>query len=114
MIVKIGCDLVHIQKFKKSVEKGGYQFLDNIFSFHELAGSSSESLCGIFAAKEAAIKALGLKAGEWKALEVIKSQAGKPEIKIPDFPGRIASQDLSISHDGEYAVAAAVFLIHPS
>lgn len=114
MIVKIGCDLIHIQKFKKSVEKGGYEFLERIFSFHELAGSSSESLCGILAAKEAAIKALGLKAGEWQRLEVVKGQEGKPEIKISDFQGRIASQDLSISHDGEYAMAAAVFLIHPS
>lgn len=112
MAVKIGCDLVDIKKFKKSVKNGGTRFLNKIFSRHELSqNSSTQSLAGIFAAKEAVKKALELKAGNWKKIEIVKKQNGRPEINLSGLNKKIISQDMSISHDGEYAMATAIFLI---
>lgn len=112
MTIKIGCDLADIRKFKKSLERGGNAFLDKIFSPQELAFSSQpESLAGIFAAKEAVIKALKLKAGDWHKIEIRKNQNGRPEIILIELHHKIISQDVSISHDGEYAMAVAIFLI---
>lgn len=113
MEIKIGCDLVDIKKFKKSAQRGKSKFLDKIFSSYELAGNPKiETLAGIFAAKEAVIKALKMKAGDWRKIEITKNQNGEPHLKIAEPPRKIASQDVSISHDGEYAVAMAVFLIN--
>ncbi len=112
MTIKVGCDLVEIKKFKKSMERGGSKFLDKIFLPQELAVSEKiETLAGIFAAKEAVFKALGGKVGDWHNLEIVKNKNGRPEIKMLESNDRIISQDISISHDGEYAMAVAVFLI---
>jgi len=112
MGVRIGCDLTDIKRFKKSVKNGGPRFLGRIFSRHELSQNSSiQSLAGVFAAKEAVLKALALKAGNWKKIEIVKTQNGRPEVKLSELNKKIISQDISISHDGEYAMAVAIFLI---
>ncbi len=104
--------MVDIRRFKKSMERGGSNFLDKIFLSRELAASEKiESLAGIFAAKEAVIKALGGKAGDWHKIEVIKNKTGRPEIKMLNLDEHVISQDISISHDGDYAMAVAVFLM---
>ncbi len=110
MQVKIGCDIVHLGKFKKSVARGGEAMLGKIFTSRELAGVAPETLAGIFAAKEAVIKALGLKAGDWHKIEISRDRSGRPEIKLLETGHKIAGRDLSISHDGEYVLAAAVFI----
>ncbi len=112
MEIKIGCDLVHLGRFKKSLEAGGVAFLTRIFSEAELRALQSEaSLAGVFAAKEATIKALGMMSGDWKQIEVIKDERGKPRLVLGS---RELTGDVSISHDGEYAMATAVFLISNS
>lgn len=111
MEVKVGCDLVDIKKFKKSFQRGKDKFLDKIFSSRELADSPKiETLVGIFAAKEAVIKALGLKAGDWHKIEIIKNN-DRPKARISESAAQIISHDISISHDNGRAVAIAVFLI---
>lgn len=117
MNVKVGCDLVRIRRFKESMERGGEEFLNKVFTRAELASTSKpESLAGIFAAKEAVIKALGgalkLKAGDWKKIEIIKKTNGRPEVKLLEFNRKILSRDISISHDGEYAMAVTIILIN--
>lgn len=111
MIIKTGCDIVEIAKFKRSIKRS----LDTIFSSHELAGTPNmETLAGIFAAKEAVIKALEMKAGDWQKIEIVKNKSGRPEAKLLEADNKILSHDISISHDGGYAMAVAVFLIHNS
>ncbi|MDA2922316.1 holo-ACP synthase [Patescibacteria group bacterium AH-259-L07] len=111
MEITIGCDHVNIKKFKKSVQRGGGTFLNKIFSPHELVNArAEETLAGLFAAKEAVIKALALKAGDWHKIEIVKNESGRPEVKLLGLEHKIVSQDISISHDGEYAFAVAVFL----
>lgn|SRR3990167_8256319 len=110
MKVKLGCDLQHIPRFIQASKKSNL-FLSNLFSAHELANNSKiESLSGLFAVKEAIIKAVGLEGGSWKKIEITKGDSGKPVAFVEGFKN-IISQDISISHDGEYSMAVACFLI---
>lgn len=112
MQIKTGCDIANIEKFKLSADRGGEEFLKKIFSDHELSANHSiESLVGIFSAKESIIKALDMRAGEWRKIEIVKTETGRPKLKIDFSDEDIASCDISISHDGDYAVSTAAFLI---
>lgn len=112
MRVKVGCDVVSKKRFEESAKKGGQIFLNKLFSSRELTRDpNSETLAGIFAAKEAVIKALELKAGDWQTMEILKTKAGRPEVTFARRDKTVLSHDISISHDGEYAYAVAVFLI---
>ncbi|MFH1426610.1 MAG: holo-ACP synthase [Candidatus Kerfeldbacteria bacterium] len=112
MEIKIGSDLASIQKFTTSARKGGKTFLDRLFTEEEQEQAQSmESLAGMFAAKEAAIKALGLSAGQWKMFEIEKVGDGKPKLTLVDSDVPIISHDVTITHDAEYAFATAVFIV---
>lgn len=121
MDIKIGCDILQIKKFQDAFEKHPEKFRRDIFSVSELKNSDPEHLAGLFAAKEAILKALDIKPGHWKLIEIKKLPSGKPfvvlspkiskkDIIIIDVR-RIVSSDISISHHGEYVIAVAVFLI---
>ena len=111
MKIQIGADIVYIPKFKKTMQQAGQTGLQKLFSVHELAQSPSiESLAGIFAAKEATMKALGLHAGQWHAIEVTKLSSGKPYITA-HTPHVILSHDVSISHDHHYVYATSCWLL---
>lgn len=113
MKVKVGCDIQYLPKFKKAVELRGETFLKTLFSAQELANNDNiQSLSGLFAAKEAIMKAVGLKPGSWKSIEIIKRDTGKPDAVIDGLGFGIISQDISISHDHEYTMAIACFLIY--
>ncbi len=115
MQIKTGCDLVYIPKFKNAVTRNPENnFLARIFTPHELHHNLEiNSLAGKFAAKEAVFKALGnLKPGAWHQIEIVNLSSGKPIIKLVDMHHiKIVSSDISISHDGDYALATCCFLI---
>lgn len=99
----IGIDLVFIPEFKKRLEKID---LKTVFLDSELRENpSTESLAGIFAAKEAFFKALGRKEN-WLDVWVEKEPSGKPNLKLRFLPN--AKLALSISHSGEYATAIVI------
>ncbi len=108
MRIKAGSDLVYMPGFRNALGR----IKDKVFSPSELKNSKGsnteqEHLAGIFAAKEAVIKALGLKPGCWLSIEIVNKKSGKPVIKLAESlsKSKMTSCDLSISHDGEYAVA---------
>ena len=59
MQVRVGADLVYMPRFRNVLGK----VQDKLFSPSEMKNSEVEHLAGLFAAKEAVIKALNLKAG---------------------------------------------------
>ncbi len=99
---KIGTDIVKISRIEKSIKSDS--FLKKVFTENERDYCKrTESLAGIFAAKEAYFKALGTGINmPLCRLEVLHSDLGKPY-----FNG-IENCDLSISHDGEYAAATVI------
>lgn len=107
MIVKIGCDIVRIKRFSNLSSKS----LNKIFHKSELKNKKPESLAGIFAAKESCKKVFNeLK---WHDIEIKKQKNGKPLLllNLNKNKQNIISHDISISHDGEYAIATVVFLL---
>ncbi len=105
MPLQLGCDIVHIPRFGERIRVGGEVFLATIFSAQESDGASLERLAGMFAAKEAACKALGIPAGQWLQLQISREENGAPRLRVTT-PGMIEGEiSVSISHDGEYAFA---------
>ena len=113
MDIKIGCDIIQVSRFEQKIHDKEY-LLERIFTEHELANSySPASLAGRFALKEAVMKALGIAAGNWRAIEVVNKPNGKPYCKFLslEIEHSILSQDVSISHDGDYAMAVSTFIL---
>ena len=76
MQVRVGADLVYLPRFRNVWGK----IQDEVFSPYELKclkNSEIERIAGVFAAKEAVIKALDLKAGSWLSIEVSNLKSGK-------------------------------------
>lgn len=107
-----GCDLVQISRFAKTLQEHNL-LLDKIFTTEEKTKKSIDTLAGIFAAKEAAIKALGLRPGRWHQIIVTRATDKKPHLTLsdPDTRAKIEQLDLSISHDGDYALAIIVAML---
>lgn len=110
-VLRVGSDVVHIARFKRVITQTP-AVRRRIFLPRELKGASSERLAGTFAAKEAVMKALAIKAGRWQEIEIARARNGKPRLILRRQPRKkLLAHDLSIAHDGDYAVATAVFLI---
>lgn len=108
--IRVGCDIVQISRFQKILARTP-TVAERIFLPSERKNKSIEKLAGIFAAKEAVIKALGLKAGNWQKMEIKKAKSDRPQIKFLKSQKNLANYDLSISHDGDYAFAMVIFVI---
>ncbi len=110
--MRIGCDLVHIERFIVSMHAGGPLFLEKIFTTSELAGSPNVShLAGLFAAKEAIAKAVGRAPYSWHAIIIDHEPSGRPVVYLArDYSN--AHAEVSISHDGQYACACALIQNH--
>lgn len=106
-MLSVGCDVVSISRFRDLIEKDVVT-LDKIFLPHERNGASLERLAGIFAAKEAAMKALAIPAGHWHDIWVTHHENGAPELHVNLPQADNQELALSISHDGEYAMAVVI------
>ena len=99
---KIGTDIVKISRIEKSIKSPS--FLNKVFSEEERAYcKKAENFAGLFAAKEAYLKAVetGIKL-PLSDVEILHNENGKPYIN------GVQNCDLSISHDGDYAVATVI------
>lgn len=111
----VGVDIVLISRISGIKSRFGDKFLEKIATKNEKKFIKNDiNLAGIFAAKEAASKALGVgicEICEFKDIEILKDQKNKPVIK---FSGeinkifKIKNADVSISHDGGFAIAVVV------
>lgn len=99
---KIGTDLVRISRIEKSIKSES--FLNKVFTEKEREYcKKAENFAGIFAAKEAYFKAVGTGIKlPMTDVEILHNAAGKPFINGKE------NCDVSISHDGDYAVAAVI------
>ncbi len=105
----IGIDLVDVDKFsrKNNILKS---FTENEISHAESKLNTNESLAGIFAAKEAIIKAFDLNLYYIlrKKIEIIYEKS-KP---VAYINGQKSFADISISHDGSYAIGVCSTNMH--
>lgn len=117
MIVGMGIDLVEIHRIKVAIENPA--FVRRIFTPAEIAYCQSRgrqgaaSFAARFAAKEAAMKALGtgLAGGTWQDVETLPDDQGKPILRLSGSFGKLAGSlgvsciHVSLTHAQDYAAA---------
>ncbi len=99
---KIGTDIVQISRIEKSIKR--QSFLNRVYTENERAYCKSpQNYAGLFAAKEALVKALGIGIDRpLNSYEVLHRESGAPY--FPQFE----NSSVSISHDGDYAIASVI------
>ncbi|OHE07441.1 MAG: holo-ACP synthase [Sulfurimonas sp. RIFOXYD12_FULL_33_39] len=108
----IGIDLVKISRMNRFIERFGEKALLRFLSKEEVAlVKNHKTASGFWAAKEACSKALGVGIGfecSFHDITIYKTQNGAPKLKLPEKllkKFNISDISLSITHDGEYAIA---------
>ncbi|MCI0532919.1 4'-phosphopantetheinyl transferase superfamily protein [bacterium] len=106
----VGIDIVSVKKFQR-IQAENRADWEKIFAIGEWeycfgSAHAPERLAGIFAAKEAVMKAAG---GDlmkrFDRIEIRHEEDGRPVIYID---GERSAAEVSISHDGGFAAAFAV------
>ncbi|MDO5484260.1 MAG: holo-[acyl-carrier-protein] synthase [Desulfovibrionaceae bacterium] len=120
MIIGLGIDVTEVARVAASHERFGRRFLERILTENELAalpGRPDTWLAGRFAAKEAAVKALGTGFSQGigpTQIEISRNALGEPQLR---FLGAalvraralgVRQSRLSISHERLVAVAVAI------
>ena len=123
MILGIGSDLIDIDRIEQTIARFGDRFLNRIFTEAEVAycmrrRDPSIHFAGRFAAKEAAMKALGTGHSRgvlWRDIEVIR-RGGPPQLQLHGGAGRRFeaigghSSQLTITHSDALALAQVILL----
>ena len=126
-MIRTGIDIVKISKVAELIKKDE-NFTSKILTDAEVEYCESkqvngnldkkyQTLAGLYAVKEAVLKALGVgitKLTYFKQIEVAHNELNKPYLNTFGEVNEIfctlgvAENDISISHDGEYAIAICV------
>jgi holo-[acyl-carrier protein] synthase len=108
----IGIDLIKIDRMKRLMERFGERGLQKFLSDNEiLLIKTHRNAAGFWAAKEACSKALGCGIGSecgFHDIILSKTPKGAPLISLSESVTQrfgITSLSLSITHDGDYAIA---------
>ena len=108
----IGIDLIKLERMEHMIERFGHKSLQKFLSFDEIKLiKNHKTAAGFWAAKEACSKALGTGIGSecsFFDIKISKTLKGAPILQlseklIENF--KIKSSSVSITHDGDYAIA---------
>ncbi len=119
MITAVGIDLVEIERVRSAVSRWGDRFLKRVYTPAEISycfdrGEKYRSLAARFAAKEAAMKALGTgwKRGvRWVDLEVVRRPGSAPEMVLHGRSAQLGGGRrflVSLSHTDTQAIAVVI------
>ena len=118
MVLKTGIDLIEIPRIQAALDRHGDRFLERVFTPAEIAEcrGRAEALAVRFAAKEAAVKALGTGIGPvaWREVETLHKPSGEPYLvlhgraKLIAKLLRLKTWAVSLSHGRELATAVVV------
>jgi holo-[acyl-carrier protein] synthase len=123
VIVGLGLDIAEVDRIEAAITRHGASMLERLFTPEEVAycekhKNKFERYAGRFAAKEAAMKALGTgwsRGVRWRDVEVIREPTGKPTLRLEGVAGQVADQlgvkniSLTITHSGNLALAEVIF-----
>lgn len=121
MVLGLGIDIVEVARIEKALTPGD-ALARRVFTESELEyclarKNRYQHFAGRFAAKEAALKALGTGWQDgirWKDVEILAGEKGRPVLKLAGraqeiFEGLGAQRAMvTITHATDYAVAAVV------
>lgn len=122
MIIGIGVDMEEVDRIRESIERHGDRFIQRIFTQREIEyvedrANRYERYAARFAAKEAAMKALGTgwSCGvSWRDSEVVNDADGRPYLHLHGRAAAIAEDKgvrrhwISLSHTHRSVVAQVV------
>lgn len=122
MIVGTGIDIVEVPRVGQSIERFGDRFLNRVFTAAEIRycqpkANRVERFAARFAAKEAAMKAIGtgMRGGvSWQDFEVGREPGGRPTMVFHGKAAEVAQAlgvrrtHLSVSHTEGHAVAYVI------
>ena len=123
LIIGMGVDLAEVERIQAAIERHGEPFLRRVYTaaereYCERFKNKFERFAGRFAAKEAAMKALGTgwrRGVRWVDFEVVRESGGRPTLALHGEAAKIAGQmgmtrvALSITHTAEQALAQVIF-----
>ncbi len=112
-----------MERVRAAIERHGESFLRRVFTQAEIAycekhRNKFERYAGRFAAKEAAMKALGTgwrRGVRWQDIEVVREPSGKPKLALRGAAGELALQlgvkqiSITITHSAKEALAQVIF-----
>lgn len=119
--MRLGTDIIEIDRIKKAIDRSE-RFRQRVYTEREIAYCESkrtgiyQSYAGIYAAKEAFLKALGtgLRYGSWHDIEVCHDEFGAPFLSITGAFKKIMQERMytesivSISHCRSYAMSTVI------
>jgi holo-[acyl-carrier protein] synthase len=122
MIVGTGIDIAEVPRIAASIARFGERFLRRIFTEGEIRycdgkANRAERYAARFAAKEAAMKAIGTGWNHgvtWRDVEVSRMPGGRPTItfhgKAAEFSAKLGTKHvaLSLTHTAEHAIAQVI------
>lgn len=122
MVIGVGADLVSIPRMRRALTRWQDRLVQRLYTPQEVRECDGRlqpevHFASRFAAKEAVLKALGTGWGEgiaWREVEVVGGQGRPPEIRLRGRAEEVARQRgirralLSLSHEGEYALAFVI------
>ena len=122
MIVGTGVDIADTARIAASIERFGRRFTERVFTpdeirYCESKANKAERYAARFAAKEAAMKALGTgwrRGVTFRDIEVQRTPGGRPTVVFTGVAGEFfrnlgaTRAHLSISHTAEYAIAQVI------
>jgi holo-[acyl-carrier protein] synthase len=123
VIVGLGVDIAEVARVKAAIERHGETFLRRLYTakeqeYCERFKNKYERYAGRFAAKEAAMKALGTgwsRGVRWVDVEVDREKGGRPTMKLAGEAAHIADRlnvkniVVSITHTADQAFAQVIF-----
>src|SRR5688572_12306051 len=124
-IIGIGMDATEIDRIELTIERYGDRFLRRIFTDGEIAYATKRRnpvphFAGRFAAKEAAMKALGTGHSRgvlWRDIEVVRAPGEAPQLRFHGGAARrfaflkANSSLLTITHSQTLAIAQVMLLL---
>ena len=122
MIVGTGIDIAEVPRIRGSIERFGERFVRRVFTEGEIRycdakANRTERYAARFAAKEAAMKALGTgwnHGVRWRDIEVVRQPGSRPSIvfhgKAAEVAARLGAKNaaLSLSHTADTAIAQVI------
>lgn len=115
MILGVGCDIVEIKRIEAAITKHSDKFLKKNFTDAEILNApklqklKTAFFAKRFAGKEAVAKALGSGIGEvveFKDIEILNEESGKPIVKCSKFTN--LKFHISLSDEKKHAMAFVI------
>ena len=114
---ELGIDIIKVERIAAALKKFGDRFPKRVLTDteHRYVRNRPQNFAGRWAAKEAVSKVLGLgvRGVGWRDIEILRLPTGAPSVRLHGRAKVRAEQlgmsriAVSISHEGDYAVAIA-------